>query len=104
MRDEASELARRMLESPADLIQRARQLLGLLRSLGLDDSAEATVFKVIDSEADAWPIGVSDRLLEPGYWQRCQEEMRRYSIETWPSARAGCEGVLALLSARPNKA
>ena len=87
-----------MLESPADLIVRCRRLLRVMRDLGMDGYEELGVFRVVDSEADAWPIGVEVSLLDSTYRSKCADEEMHYSQEVWPAIQMGCRAVLALLA------
>ena len=87
-----------MLESPTDLIPRCRRLLRAMCALQLDDHECLAAIRAVDSEADAWPIGVAPHLLDATYHRMGVEGQLRYCQDAWPIVRVGCQAVLALLS------
>ena len=98
-RAEAISLAEEMLVSESQVIVRTLRLHSLLVELGVDaTSNDLLVFKGIDSEADAWPIGVSPDRLDPNYRARCEREIEDYGKRCLSAVRAGCQAVLSLLS------
>ena len=102
IRQEAVALAEQLIASSKDLVVRVRSLHQLLQSgVDLSGSADLSSFAAIDSEADAWPIGVAADLLDAGYRARCEQEMQSYGEECWPAVQRGCREVMRLLS-RPN--
>jgi len=103
MRAEAVSLASQMLESPTDLIPRCRRLLTVMRALGWEGHECLATIRVVDSDADAWPIGVAPQRLDAAYHRRVLDEQASYCQDAWPGVQVACRAVLALLS-RPNMA
>lgn len=102
-RAEAIALARQMLDSCDHLVVRMRHLKQLLLGLDVDlhSSEELMAIVAVDSEADAWPIGVGPDQLDSEYRLRCEREMQSYGEQVWQPIRGSCRAVLTLLS-RPN--
>lgn len=97
---EAIALASQMLASSDQLIVRVRRLRQLLQRLDVDlNSSEAlNAILAVDSEADAWPIGVGSDQVDPAYARRCNLEMDSYGDQVRQSIHASCRAVLTLLS------
>jgi hypothetical protein len=94
--------ASQVLESPSDLIPRCRRLLTAMRALGLYEHESLVAVRAVDSEADAWPIGVAADLPDVDFSRRVIDDQSSSCQAAWPSVQVACRAVLDLLS-RPTR-
>lgn len=90
-----------MLSGGLSYIDGARQIVGNSFSAGLDHDPNIRVFKSIDSDSDAFPIGRVRTLWSSEALQRLQPEIDE--LETWAreNAETQCQALIEELMAQP---